>query len=347
MADWSLPALTSTYTNTLTEIKNRDIDLALQFDGTTSTSIPTGAIRWASSANTWQRWTGSAWGALSSTFAFPAITTTGAASIGTTLSVTGAATLSGGGTTTTSATDNNSTSIASTAFVLGQASATSPLVNGTVAVGSSFRYARQDHVHPTDTTRAPLNSPTFTGSVTIPSGASIAGYLTAATAAATYPTQTGGSASGTWGINITGSASSAATATTASSCSGNAASATTASSCSGNAATANALSTTSGSAPSYSARAWVNFNGTGTVAIRSSGNVSSITDNGVGDYTVNFSTAMPDANYAVAATSEATKGGSAICKINSATYSVNAVGIYNGGANVGVDPSITCVTILR
>jgi len=51
----------------------------------------------------------------------------------------------------------------------------------------------------------------------------------------------------------------------------------------------------------YTAKAWVNFNGTGTVAIRASGNVSSITDNGVGDYTVNFTTAMPDANYAVAA----------------------------------------------
>ena len=45
-------------------------------------------------------------------------------------------------------------------------------------------------------------------------------------------------------------------------------------------------------------RAWVNFNGTGTVAIRASFNVSSITDNGTGDYTVNFSTAMTDANYA-------------------------------------------------
>jgi len=62
------------------------------------------------------------------------------------------------------------------------------------------------------------------------------------------------------------------------------------------------LSTASGSAPSYSARAWVNFNGTGTVAIRASGNVSSITDNGVGDYTVNFTTAMPDTNYAVVLT---------------------------------------------
>ena len=49
----------------------------------------------------------------------------------------------------------------------------------------------------------------------------------------------------------------------------------------------------------YKCRAWVNFNGTGTVAIRASGNVSSITDNGTGDYTVNFTTAMPDANYAI------------------------------------------------
>ena len=56
----------------------------------------------------------------------------------------------------------------------------------------------------------------------------------------------------------------------------------------------------SGSAPVYACRAWVNFNGTGTVAIRASGNVSSITDNGTGNYTVNFTTAMPDANYALA-----------------------------------------------
>jgi hypothetical protein len=47
----------------------------------------------------------------------------------------------------------------------------------------------------------------------------------------------------------------------------------------------------------YTAKAWVNFNGTGTVAIRGNGNVSSITDNGTGDYTVNFTTAMADANY--------------------------------------------------
>jgi len=50
--------------------------------------------------------------------------------------------------------------------------------------------------------------------------------------------------------------------------------------------------------PAFACRAWVNFNGTGVVTIIGSGNVSSITDNGVGDYTVNFTTAMPDALYA-------------------------------------------------
>lgn len=56
-----------------------------------------------------------------------------------------------------------------------------------------------------------------------------------------------------------------------------------------------------GTAPVYAARAWVNFNGTGTVAIRASGNVSSITDSGAGTYRVNFATALPDANYTVTA----------------------------------------------
>ena len=62
----------------------------------------------------------------------------------------------------------------------------------------------------------------------------------------------------------------------------------------------------SGDAPIYACRAWVNFNGTdafspnpSTSAIRDSGNVSSVYYNGTGDYTINFATAMPDANYVV------------------------------------------------
>lgn len=68
----------------------------------------------------------------------------------------------------------------------------------------------------------------------------------------------------------------------------------------GNLRIGNAVAETpTGSAPLAFCRAWVNFNGTGTVAIRASYNVTSITDNGAGDYTVNFTTAMPDANYSV------------------------------------------------
>ena len=52
----------------------------------------------------------------------------------------------------------------------------------------------------------------------------------------------------------------------------------------------------------YTAKAWVNFDGTGTVAIRASGNVSSITDNGTGDYTINMTNPMPDTNYSVSLT---------------------------------------------
>jgi hypothetical protein len=59
----------------------------------------------------------------------------------------------------------------------------------------------------------------------------------------------------------------------------------------------------------YGCRAWVNFNGTGTVAIRASGNVTSITDNGTGDYTVNFTTAMPDANYVTVGSVDRVAGG--------------------------------------
>lgn len=175
-ANWSNPTLTSTYTNFVSEVKNRDEDLALQFDGTTSTNIPTNTIRWDSGANRWKKWNGTTWAELATTYALTGLSTTGAASIGTTLGVTGVTTLTGGGTSTTSAVDNNSTNIATTAFVVGQAAGTAPVMNGTAAVGTSLRYARQDHVHPSDTSRAPLASPTFTGTVTIPAGASISGY---------------------------------------------------------------------------------------------------------------------------------------------------------------------------
>jgi hypothetical protein len=64
-----------------------------------------------------------------------------------------------------------------------------------------------------------------------------------------------------------------------------------------------------GSAPHYAVRAWVNFNGTGTPSVRSSGNVSSITDNAVGNFTINFSTSMYDGLYCIAGVASANSSG--------------------------------------
>jgi hypothetical protein len=69
-------------------------------------------------------------------------------------------------------------------------------------------------------------------------------------------------------------------------------------------------------------RAWVNFNGTGTVAIRASFNVSSITDNGVGKYRVNFTTALTDANYSCTSNAETSLGSTAFADLT---------GVPNGG----------------
>ncbi len=77
-----------------------------------------------------------------------------------------------------------------------------------------------------------------------------------------------------------------------------------------------------GSAPVFACRAWVNFNGTGTVAIRSAGNVTSITDTGVGSYTVNFSVALPDANYAALASDGGSGNNSLAMTTGASTSSV-------------------------
>ena len=73
--------------------------------------------------------------------------------------------LTGVPTAPTAAVDTTTTQLATTAFVVNQASATNPLMDGAAAPGTSKRYSRQDHKHPIDTSRAPLASPTFTGTV--------------------------------------------------------------------------------------------------------------------------------------------------------------------------------------
>ena len=79
-------------------------------------------------------------------------------------------TLTGTPLSTTAAADTNTTQIATTAFVVGQASSTSPVMDGTAAVGTSLKYARADHVHASDTSKANLDSPTFTGTPSLPTG---------------------------------------------------------------------------------------------------------------------------------------------------------------------------------
>jgi hypothetical protein len=105
----------------------------------------------------------------------------------------------------------------------------------------------------------------------------------------------------------------------------------------------------SGTSPIYACRAWVNFNGTGVVAIRASGNVSSITDNGVGIYTVNFITAMPDVNYNTQITGSGEAEGSARQNgISINTYSVNSVKVYTATDNsVTADHVIVNVVVTR
>jgi len=112
-----------------------------------------------------------------------------------------------------------------------------------------------------------------------------------------------------------------------------------------------------GSAPIYSCRAWVNLDGTGTVSIRDSGNVSSVTDVGTGNYTVNFTAPMQDANYACSANCT-NRGGASSPTVNrsvgfgggatnnsNGTYTTNAVQVYcqNSAGNPSDIPTVTVV----
>jgi hypothetical protein len=103
-------------------------------------------------------------------------------------------------------------------------------------------------------------------------------------------------------------------------------------------------------ATAYACRAWVNFNGTGTVAIRGSGNVSSITDNGgSGDYTVNFTTAIVDANYSVSLAAASSALGNNLCiRISGSTVSTSSVRVtIASGAGSLADCETVAVAVFR
>jgi hypothetical protein len=92
-------------------------------------------------------------------------------------------------------------------------------------------------------------------------------------------------------------------------------------------------------------RAWVNFNGTGTVAIRADFNVTSITDNGTGDYTINFTNAMPDANYSIVATCE---DNTKISQYSAATVLAASVRVrVRNLSGTDTDVSVICAAIFR
>lgn len=104
MANWSNPTLTSTYTNFVTEVKDRDVDVAVWFEGITPTNTPTNAKRLNVATGRFEKWNGTAWVDAVATFTFPAIAVAGAAAFngnvtlgdaaGDTVTVTGTATFS-------------------------------------------------------------------------------------------------------------------------------------------------------------------------------------------------------------------------------------------------------------
>lgn len=432
MANWSNPQLTSTYTDFMNQLKDRDTDLALQFDGTTSSNLTTGTIRWNSSINRWQKWSGSSWGELTSTYGLTGLSTTGNASIGGTLTVTGSTSLAAA-TATTPATADNSTAIATTAWVRAQnysgattgTSANTPntLVqrdaSGNFAAGAltlgSFSASNACTV-PSGTAASPgisaglgglfsgigsfaYTSLSFNGAEVFRvgyNGQIGVGFATPSYGSSGQVLTSRGSGLGaqwTWpvtiasasevdGVHTTGTVNAGSTSLTVASATGITVAmaivgegippGTTVSSIAGTTVTmsqaldVNAVSLSAdpvsfyatekalspGSTGGRLARAWVNFRGTSTVAIRAAYNLTSISDNGIGTYTLNFTTAMPDTNYCVVTGTRISSSTSALTA-NSAchavTYNTGSVLVHTGrtSANQCDDHEFVNVAIFR
>jgi len=99
-----------------------------------------------------------------------------------------------------------------------------------------------------------------------------------------------------------------------------------------------------------SAKAWVNFNGTGTIAIREGFNESSLTDEGTGDYTVNFTAAMTDVNYCTHVTPDSnskTQAAKSPTIYSLGTTSSIRVSLYNNAAGAYQDSAVVNVSVIR
>jgi hypothetical protein len=207
---------------------------------------------------------------------------------GTSLKVGGSAAAATGGINSLSlavGTTNTQFTVSSTGTVIG----TSLKVGGSAAAATGGINSLSLAVGTTNTqftvsnTGAIVGTSLNVGSGAITAGAIVGTSLNVGSGAVTAGAVTAASFTGPLNGNAT-SATTAATATTVSNASVTA---------------AKLDGGQSGTAPIFGARAWANFNGVGGVAIRGSGNISSITRTSVGRYTINFTVAMPDTNYAI------------------------------------------------
>lgn len=505
MADWSKPTLSSLYSDFLSEMKARDDDVAKQFDGTTTTNLVTGYIRWDSSANRWKKWNGTIWAELTATYALTGLSTSGNAAIGGTLGVTGATTLTGalaanGGVTLGNEAGDALTINSSSIAIPNNLSFDSDTLfidaaNNNVGIGTSAPSAKL-HVYQTTGSFAALietgdantisyqlansvNKWNLTNTVTtghfqisdntaermritssgnvgigtsspaakldintggesntiarFTSNGSYYSYILTSGVTSVFSSDTSGNnavqirgaskqiefnTNGTERMRIestgfvkigvvsaathlldvessqpAGIASTLRVASNGNGGAGRGCAITISSGGSFNsvnvaqivgyqesaAATANDASlafnvadvsgtlrermrinkagsfqawtpgTAAGLKPAFFANAWVNFNGTGTVEIRASGNVTSITDGGVGLYTVNFTTDMTDANYSVSGSANRpSTSANCIFAPSVGTYSTTAVQIRTtNSADGATDASVVSVAVFR
>jgi len=100
-------------------------------------------------------------------------------------------------------------------------------------------------------------------------------------------------------------------------------------------------------ATAYGCRAWVNFNGSGTVAIRGSANVSSITDRNSGRYTVNLTNAMPDTNYNISCGGSTNNGDNVGESVQAYASSTTAIPVTSGSTSLYMDSPTICIAIFR
>jgi hypothetical protein len=234
----------------------------------------------------------------------------------------------------------------------------------TGADGDNFVVGGNLTVNGTTTLATPLPVASGgTGATTSEASRTALGLGTLSTQAANNVAITGGSITGITDLAVADGGTGSSTLTANAVLLGNGTSAlqTVAPSTSGNVLTSNGttwtsaaaptgITASSGSAPYYGARAWVNFDGN-SGSIRASQNVSNVTKHATGEYTITFSTAMPDANYAVATNAgtggTGTGGQSAVVSIGSQANSSIRIMVTASTTGGGYDKPIVCVTIFR